>query len=165
MKKTSQVTAIIFIYLNLFSYSQNLDSIINIFKNDKLNDTIRLNAIHSIAKNYILFNPDSSIVFAKQELKLAKESDHKKYQAKAYNLIGIAFNTKNNYPAAIDNYIKALNIYENINYKTGIGYCYTNIGVVYNSQKNYQKAIEYFFKALRLARESHDLNAEAGCLG
>ncbi|GEM_PF-1573898 len=50
---------------------------------------------------------------------------------------------------AIEMYEKALKIYTNARYKTGIGGCYLNIGNCYSQIKDYDKAEHYFKKSLK----------------
>ena len=74
-------------------------------------------------------------------------------QARAYASIGVVFSEINNYPAALENYFKALAIYHANNQKNNISKAYNNIGIVYKSQQKPVKALEYFKKALAIQQQ------------
>ncbi len=50
---------------------------------------------------------------------------------------------------AVANYLKAMKIYSQCNYRLGIGGCYLNIGDCYNKMKDYDKAEDYFKKSIK----------------
>ncbi len=103
------------------SYSQNKkpDSLWFVYNNKAKADTNRLEAIHAIANIYRDNNPDTAIILAEQELKLAQTSKQKKYEGKAFNIIGVIFMNKGDYPKALGYYLKSLKIAEEIGDKQG----------------------------------------------
>src|ERR1700747_2194792 len=91
----------IFLFIScfcFFSQNQKQDSLWSVYNNKSLPDTSRLKAIHAIAWNLRGNNPDTAIVFAEQERKLAEASHQKKWEGGAINIIGISFMYKGNYP-------------------------------------------------------------------
>ena len=91
-----------------------MDSLWKVYKNKTLTDTNRLNAINIIAFSFRNNKPDTAIIFAEEELKLAQTKNQKLYQGKALNIMGIAYANKGNYPKALEYYFKTLRIYEEI---------------------------------------------------
>ena len=73
--------------------------------------------------------------------------------ARAYASIGVVNSEVNNYSIALEYYLKALKIYQEIHQKNSISKAYNNIGIIYKSQKNYSKAIDYLQKALQIQNE------------
>jgi len=150
--------------LGMRAYGQNLDSLTKVYNNPAQPDTNRLKAINVIAWSYKSNNPDTAIVLAKQELALAvtlsevegQAKKGKKYQAKALNTIGVAFNNKGNYPEALKNYFAALKACEEIKNKQGIASSYNNIGNIYANQGNYPEALKNHFAALKIFEEIKD---------
>ena len=145
------------------SFSQNKDSLWKVYNNQSQADTIRLKALHAIVTMYRDNDPDTAIILAEQELKLAQTSKQRKYEGSAVNFIGFAYMNKGNYPKALEYYLKALKIREEIGDKKGMGACYGNMGIVYQNQSNYLKALEYYLKSLQLRKESGDKNGEGNC--
>jgi len=99
--------------------AENIDSLWTIYNNKTQADTNRLKAIQAIAWGYRSNKPDTAIILAEQELTLAQASKQKKYEAKALNTMGLAFMNKSSYPKAIDYFLKALKINEEIKDKKG----------------------------------------------
>ena len=144
---------------------QNLDSLWKVYANKSQSDTNRLNTIHAITNFYYANNnPDSTIIMAELEMKLANSLDDnkgKKWMGKALNMLGLAYSHKGNYIKALEYLTKAAEIRQEMGNKEGVLACYTNIGGVYYYQSNYPKALEYFLKALQLSQEIGD-KAEIG---
>ncbi len=87
---------------------------------------------------------------------LEDDSDNKKFKnglARSYASAGVVFSEENNYYMALENYQKALQLYQEIGQKNNISKAYNNIGIVYKSQANNTKALEYLKKALKIQEE------------
>ncbi|MGL2967495.1 tetratricopeptide repeat-containing sensor histidine kinase [Flavobacterium sp. XGLA_31] len=85
------------------------------------------------------------------------ETDNKIFKtglARSYASLGVIFSQESNYYVALENYQKALKLYQETGQKSNISKAYNNIGVVYKSQGNNPKALEYFKKALQLQEET-----------
>ena len=81
---------------------------------------------------YIYNNPDTALVLIKQELKFAEsmpEVTGKKWIANSLNVSGVAFMNKGDYPKALENYEKAVKLFEEIGNKRGMGNIYNNMEV------------------------------------
>jgi tetratricopeptide (TPR) repeat protein len=168
MKELRLLYVFILFFLRLVSYSQNNDSLWNIYNNKSLSDTNRIKAIHSIAWSYTNNNPDTAILLANFELELANSIPSKKgkmLSAGAYNTMGVAFELKGNYPKSLECFLKALKVCEETGNKKGVGACYGSIGIVYKNQSDYSKALEYGLKNLKIAEELKDNRGVARCYG
>ena len=73
--------------------------------------------------------------------------------ARAYASAAVVYSEENGYADALENYFKALQLYQEIGHKIGISKAYNNIGIVYKSQQKLAKALEYFQKALKIQQE------------
>src|ERR1700677_3655445 len=113
MKKVFALIIIIAgVFNQAFAQNKKLDSLWTVYNTKNEVDTNRLKAIHAITNNYLNNKPDTAIVLAEQELQLAQASKQKKYEANAYNIIGVAFKNKAGYQKAIEYQLKALKLYE-----------------------------------------------------
>lgn len=146
-----------------FTQNQRLDSLWAIFSNTAEQDTNRLYAIHAYAWTFNSNNPDSSILMAEKELALAKQSGERKFEGRAYNTIGFAYNNKGAYPKALEYLLKALSIAEELNDPRGKSNSCINIAIVYQQQQNYEKAIEYNLKCLEIMKIRGNKKGEADC--
>ncbi|HWY34332.1 MAG TPA: tetratricopeptide repeat protein, partial [Nitrosopumilaceae archaeon] len=140
-----------------------MDSLWDVYNNKRQADTNRLKAIHDISRSFVGKNPDTVIILAGQELKLAQQSKQKKYEGKAFNIIGVAYRNKSDFPKALEYYLMAIQPFKEIEDKQGIGNCYGNIGLVYQYQSNYPKSLEYYFKSLKITEEISDKKGMGNC--
>jgi len=141
------------------------DSLLAVFNNISLSDTVRLKAANRVARDFINNNPDSAILLAQKQLSLAQKSGQKKYEATALGIIASAFYNKGNYSNALEYFLKDLWICDERGDKKGMGICYNNLGNIYYSHTNYSKAEDYYLKALKKFIENGDEMAEATCYG
>lgn len=73
--------------------------------------------------------------------------------ARTYGSMGIVLSEQSNYTKALQYYLKAARVYEELEDKGQAAKIYNNIGVVYKAQSDNQKALEYFLKALQIQQE------------
>ncbi len=98
---------------------------------------------------------------------LKAEPDNIKYKRRVlavYANIGNIYYYQSKYAKAIDNYIKSLNLAQEINYENGISVCTSNIGAAYKDLLNYPKALEYNYKALAIANKIDNRYTQSQCL-
>ncbi len=148
-----------FLLLSLAGFSQKayLDSLWNVWKDTKQQDTTRLNAIYNFAWDGYLFNkPDSAYYYSKFMLEFAIQKAQKKYEAKANNLQGTYFYNTGDYSKAMDSHTRSLSIMKEINDKKGISSALSNIGVLYKIQGDFTKAIDYYTQSLKIKEELGD---------
>ena len=85
-------------------------------------------------------------------------------EATALHIIGLTYYEQGMYDKALDHYMKALEIRQEINDKEGISGTMNNIGSVYGDQGDVDKAIEYYEKSLAIREEINDLHGIASSL-
>src|ERR1700744_1999683 len=122
MKK---IISICLFITNLFvqSYAQNTDSLWKVYKDKTKPDTCHINALQKIAMSFVSNNPDTTIILAQEALKLAGSLSGKPakiWTAKALNSLGISYSYKGNYTKALEYYTKTLDIYKELDNKSGI---------------------------------------------
>ncbi|MFH2141946.1 MAG: tetratricopeptide repeat protein [Bacteroidota bacterium] len=113
---------------------------------------------------------DMAIEYYLKALKSLEEIGDKKGMSNSYTNIGNAYASQALYDknyrenrdsllnCAIDHYLSALEVYEELNNKNGMSRCYGNIGIIRKNQGQYDDAIEYFLKALKIFEELDDKN-------
>ncbi len=107
---------------------------------DQLNDTINAIKHHKLA------------LYIRKSLDL-KNEENLNNLAQSYGNLGKTYSTMNRHNLALENYEKALSIYNQTNNKRGIALIYNNIGTVYGNELNFDKAEEYFNKAIKIYQE------------
>jgi class 3 adenylate cyclase len=132
------------------SQVNNNDSLWKIWFDSSLHDTVRLQAIDDLAWDVRYNNTDSALTWATLELEYAIAKGQKKWQAKAYNTLGVANYIKSNYAEALNFHQKSLEIKEQTGDKKGMASSYNNIGNIYSDQGNYAQSIAYSQKSIDL---------------
>ncbi|MBA3665309.1 MAG: tetratricopeptide repeat protein [Bacteroidetes bacterium] len=171
-----KILLLILSIFNSFCFSQDkkIDSLINLIKKDK-EDTNKVRHLHQFGWQLMYNNPDTSIVLGRQALQLAEilsfSTDKtiaragKKGIAKSLGLLGVFNHIKSDYPIALDYYLKALKIADEIGNKKLIAENLSNIGNIYLEKADYPKALDYYFKAVKMAETLGDKKEIAQNLG
>ncbi len=126
-------------------------------------DTNKVKTLNVLTKKYQRINLDTSLIYAKQTLELAKKLSYKKGMLWAYNNIGIIHYYHSDFSLALENWNKELKIKEELKDKTGMSDCYNNIGIVHRNQGNYDKAIEFYKKSLKIDEELKNKTGMSSC--
>ncbi len=145
--------------------SHRYDSLWMIFNDENKPDTVRLKAIQNLAIAAQRNDPDSAIKLADLQIKFAQRSKQRRYEGSGITIKGISYKNKGNYQFAMDQYIKALQIFEEIKNRISIGDSYLNMGTIYQLQANFPKALELQLKALKIYEESKKRSAISNCFG
>ncbi len=97
---------------------------------------------------------DSVIYYQGMVRMLLAHTDNNLLLAKSYNETGIALEYLGSYQLSVQNYFKALRLFEQLGESKGVANELTNIGIVFLFQKQYKKAEEYFTKSLEICRKT-----------
>ena len=136
----------------------NIDSLKQVLSTD-LHDTNRIWALNNLGRN--IQNSDTILALAEQAIALSQPIGFTRGEAEAYNNIGLWFNQKGNYPKALQNYLKSIQLSESINYEAGLKRSFNSISTVYLYLKDYNTSALYARKARSLSIKQHDLHVLA----
>jgi len=145
-------------YIHLKTY--NVDSLLVILP-DQIGEE-RVNSLNNLAVSLSFVDYDLSMQYAKEAMNLAKELDYEAGISAAYRNHGQIYVYQGNYPQALNNYLEALAIYENLEKKRTAGWVCYEIGKIHYFANNYEKAIEYGYIALDKFRERTDDGTTVG---
>lgn len=113
------------------------------------NDSVYIKQINnSCIQFYSEGQVDSAILYCQKAIDACKTDNI--YIARTYNIIANCYALKGAYTIVLNNYLKALSIYEKFNYKPGIANIYNNIGNTYNKNGYQKEALVYHNKALQM---------------
>lgn len=153
------------ISLASFSFSQKnkVDSLQKVLRNET-EDTSRVKILNDICMQYQFSNWDTSFFYAKKALTLAESSGFQKGLGSSFNNIGFYYFNVGKSSDALVYYLKANDIFSQINYKKNNAIVLANIGFLFFSQHNYTKSIEYYFNSLIVSKENGDSSRVAKLL-
>ena len=149
-----------FLLLSLPSHAQKqgqqlIDSLLKELPTLKY-DTGRARVLAKLSSTYSYINADEGIKYGTQALTIASQKKWKSGISLANNDLGKNYLAKSDYPKAMDHFIKALSINEELNDSEGIGKNSVNIGIVYYNQGDSKKALDYYLKALPYSKTSKE---------
>ena len=154
MKK---LTLLFFLLSSLAIQGQTrLDSLLEVWRDENQADTLRMSALYQIGHEYIYSRPDTAFYYSQQLYDFATRLGDENYIARALNLRGSASWQQGDYPKAMDNFYRSLQLFEETGNEDGISAVTLNIGAVYLNQSSYPKALEYFKLSLRLSEKVGD---------
>src|SRR3989339_135197 len=129
------------------------------------NDTSEINRYNELFASLLNKNPDSAKLLADKSFILSKKCNYKKGLASSLNNLGLYFNNKGIYDAALKNYFESLAIFKEINENTSASIVLANIANYYNANENFSKALYYFKSSLNFAHIAKDNKRIAVLLG
>ena len=148
---------IFFIFINHLSFCQtkeidNLKLALGITKED----TSKINILNQLASDYYYHVGDFKTAFnyAKDALALAEKNHFKKGIRNAYDNMGDAIFSLNNYTESRRLFKLTLTISEEMNDKKGMAYAYKQIGSTYVTDKT--EKIKNYLQSLKIYREIGD---------
>ncbi|MCB0661831.1 MAG: tetratricopeptide repeat protein [Saprospiraceae bacterium] len=128
----------------------NIDSLFAVWQDPSQSDSLRVDAFDEyIWEAYLFSDPDSAAILASQLIEFAKEKHFPKGHALGLNAIGISYDVRGNYPAALDYYQQSLEVFERMGDKNGTAGALGNIGIIFMGQGNYLKAIDHLTRSLK----------------
>ena len=156
---------------NYLPAQQNrIDSLLTVVKSlnaeyssASLDDTVRINALISLNKEYVAVRNYSKAIKYASIAKLISEklvnaltiASSKTWLAKALQSIAYTFERQENYSNALAQYKKELILRQAVGEKHSIAVCLNKIGELYNLQDNLDASLDYYYKALKLIDETN----------
>jgi class 3 adenylate cyclase len=135
--------------------TQDLDSLALVIAQTP-EDSVKVNALIDLSTQALDTDAQRAIDFGNQAKSLASSIAYTKGLALAYKAIARGYVILANYPEALVQYQRSLEVFESIGFKAGIANILSNIGVVYFNNGEDTKAIEYHLKSLKVSEEIND---------
>jgi two-component system, NarL family, sensor kinase len=104
---------------------------------------------------------DSAAIWGNTALTISQKNKDQLAVGRAYNVIGMSWHRRSNYPEAIKNLLAAAKIFEKLHENKRTALLYANIAAVYAEINDSKKGAEYGEKAITMAVKSKDPEALA----
>ena len=114
-------------------------------------DEIKADVLLDISFTYKNIDPAKGLKYAKEGMEFSEQIGWKRGVAKGHNSFGNNYKASSDYPNALNHYLQALKIYQELDDKKNIPILLMNIGTVYRPMHEYAKALEYYQKALEIS--------------
>jgi class 3 adenylate cyclase len=119
-------------------------------------DTTKVNALIELSTLYLETNPQLAIEKGNEARALAEEIGFRSGVGFAHKAVARGYVILANYPTALEQYQKSLEVFESLGNKKGIANILSNIGVVYSNSGEDTRSIEYHLKSLKVSEEIGD---------
>ncbi|NQX97454.1 MAG: hypothetical protein HRT73_06190, partial [Flavobacteriales bacterium] len=152
MKKLILLFSILLISLTVYS-SNRVDSLALELENYAKQDTVRINMIYEYSRASNLNWTDTNKVLMDEAFLLSKKLNYKAGIAEGHFLIGWYYVFQSENELAIENYLKAIKRFKELDNTSKLLRAYSNLSNVYNSTNDFEKA---FKSAIEQAKSEID---------
>src|SRR5690606_33435240 len=143
-------------FTNLFAQDKIIDSLENKLAKTTTNSE-KAKLYNEISNQYKYSDPNKMLEFGNKALKVSEENQLKTQIGNAYLNIGTAHIIFGDYQKAMDNFVWAKSIFEElpktpqtkIEILQGVARTYGSMGIVFSEQSNYSKALQYYLEAAK----------------
>ncbi|MDO1511451.1 adenylate/guanylate cyclase domain-containing protein [Maribacter confluentis] len=160
MKKVRFIFFLICLQSSVYSQTE-LDSLYQIWNNEKLNDSIRAQAYNDyIYDGFYASQPDSALILLKELYQFTKKTKNDQGLIEALTLKGYLQFRMGDYTNALVSYDEGLELAEKINDKLGTADILIKIGYIYHDNEDVVNALVYYQKSLKIYEAENDLNGK-----
>jgi len=124
----------------------------------------KIDLLLALATSYSLYNFDSTIIYGTQAIQLADELNRPVDKAKTLKLIGNTYFRKGNFDLALNNYQKALSVFEAHGELIQAGNIYNNMGLLYQKWGKNLDALTVLNKSLKIYEDAGNEALKTGPL-
>jgi len=148
---------LLFISSTIVAQDKMIDSLKTVLANSK-SDTNKVNTLILISKKLSNTAFDESFIYGAKALQLSDSLNFVIGQARAYKWMGMSYYYQGDKDVeTLDNWLKSLKLFREINDKQGISNILGNIGALYDRSGDDVKSIEYSLQSLTIAEEQSDM--------
>jgi two-component sensor histidine kinase len=126
------------------------------------------NAVKAIIAKLSVFQDndqvDSIWFYENKSMEISKKINYEPGIAHALTSFGVIYRIRGDYPKALENFLKALAIYEKRNDQRAILVEYSGLAAVYYFQADFKRAESYYLKAIELSRKLGSKGVESNNL-
>jgi sensor histidine kinase YesM len=119
-------------------------------------DTTRVNLLNDLAREIHRVDRKQMRPLTDEALDLAQQLHYRRGEAYALTNIGLIFFDKFDYPQALANFQRAIQIFEDVNDKRGIATVLSRRGLLYVDDGKHAEALDDYLRGIKLAGEAGD---------
>lgn len=148
----------------LTGHAQTPDSFWNIYMQETLPDTTRLESLHEVFRHYLYRNPDTAMYFAKLEQQLAESINDSTWIGTSYNAQGMALAVQGELTGGLDRFSRSRDIRLALNDTIGLATAYNNIGNIYYYKGDFIRALDNYIRSTHYEELLDNKSGMAGSL-
>lgn len=161
----STLLAVLLILLMCFSQDQSLgaskaDSLQNVLEKTQ-NKKEKVDILNALCKLNASGDPQKAFDYGERSLKLAEKIGYTTGFATAYKHTGIVYYAREDYPEALDRWLRALDQFKEADDQKQTANMYNNIGVIFYRKGVHDEALKFYLKTLPLFEKLNNLKGLA----
>ncbi len=146
---------------SLTAQNKNLDSLLTVWQDVSVQDTIRLEAAYTIFISQFRQNLDTARVFGKEMLEFSQENKNLKWEATSTRLVGNTYAVQGKLEDALVWFNRSLVLSQKLESQKDIAVTLSNIGTIHYEIGNYTQSISFLLEGLKISEELNDKPALA----
>ncbi len=127
-------------------------------------DTVKIKILHDLGRKYRAKRNKLAIDYCEKAIALSLKINDKRKTMVGYSLLASAQKDFYQYASALESYLRAIPLADELKDKKSIVYLNNYIGNIYLEQKTPHKAMDYYTIALRHATDNNDAGMQAAIL-
>lgn len=139
--------------MNVKGQQAENDSLLNVYKT-AVHDSVKINALNSLAVFYYETYPDSTLFYANEAFIIAVKNKNLQKQAQVLQTIGVAYDYKGNLDSCLYYLGKSLEIYESLKLPEKQAHVIADIALAWFYSGNYELAIRNHLAAFELRKKA-----------
>lgn len=148
----------------VFAQQKKLDSLIAVNENYKKEDSLKVNYLYNVCRQYLRVNNFEKLEeYGQKAIAVALKLPQTFSLSILYNRLGLCYHGKAKYLQAIEYYNKGLEVAKRRNDKHGTANFYVNLSALYSSIPDYAKALEANELAINTYNEMGDKEKISSC--
>lgn len=142
--------------LNAFAQESEIDSIENILKTYKKEDTTSVDLFNNLSYAYVSTDPEKGLLYATKAIILAKKLKSSKQLGRAFGNRALNYTYLGKDSLAIYWYQEGINYAISTRNRSGEGVLLNNLAILYINKSEYRKSLDLRLKALVIFTELND---------
>jgi tetratricopeptide (TPR) repeat protein len=138
-----------------FGQSQEIDSLKSVLKNVP-NNKVKTNLLVHLSRAYQNYSLPNLQRYANEAYALAEQIDYENGKAEALTILSVYNAIAGNHNIALEQQLKALQIFERINDRSNIARAFHNTGGIYFYLNEYNNALVYLLRSIAIKKELKD---------
>jgi len=119
-------------------------------------DSLRSAILLHLGNEYRYYHPDSAMMFFEQGLDIAEQLGSVSLQGNSRRYMGMVKESEGLYDEALEDYFKALALFEEADLRHGIAMTYNSIAILHYLQGSYEQCMEYLTLSFEIKKELGD---------
>lgn len=117
----------------------------------------QLLCIQELIRNSLNSDPKQAVVYASSYLEVAQEHNLMEDVGRGWNFLGMVYYTMGSTDKAVENYLKALPIFEQIGHQQMQGIVLNNIGAAHLYRNDFENTTKYYRQSLEIFQRIRDI--------